>query len=253
MKFLFQSRFKTLAYSVLIITGVIFSSGLICNAAHTMAFSNNRLTLFVEDEPLIPLLEKIAKKTNVVIFISKGFNPGNVSVRVKDEPLEKAFNRILKGFNVAMVYHREQDKTRVTAVKIYPKGKFSGPMNVVVQTSVPETEPTVVKMGTRYAKDNTDILSPAEYVHTVEYDSLVATALGFEKKENDAWKEIQKLKERINNEPDVTKNDVLSIALLDKYEAFDALQKNHINILENMHRVEHFNESKANKDKQLIE
>lgn len=247
MKFLFQIQSRAVC-SVLIIAGIILSTGLVCSAAGKIAFSNNRLTLFAENEPLIPLLEEIAETTHVVVFISQGFNPGNVSARVDGLPLEKAFNRILKGFNVAMVYHKEQDVTRVTAVKIYPKGQFSGPMNVVIRSSVPEIELAAGKMETRYT---TDILSPGEYVHTVEYDSLVATALEFEKKESDAWTDIQALKDRINTEPDETKNNVLSIALLDKYEVFDALQKNHINILENLHRVEHFNESKAIKDKQL--
>jgi type II secretory pathway component GspD/PulD (secretin) len=249
MNFLFQIQSRSVCI-VLVVVGIIFTSGLVCSAAGNLAFSNNRLTLLAENEPLIPLLEEIAKKTNVVIFISQGFNPGNVSARVDNLPLEKAFNRILKGFNVAMIYHKEQGKTRVTAVKIYPTGKLSGPMNVVIQTSVPETEPSVARKDTRYEKDMTDILSPGEYVQTVEYDSLVVTALEFEKNESDAWATIQELKEQINNEPDVTKNEVLTIALLDKYQAFEALQKNHINILENLHRVEHFNESKANKDKQ---
>jgi hypothetical protein len=185
----------------------------------------------------------------VVIFISRGFKPGNVSAHVKDLPLEKAFNRILKGFNVAMVYHKEQGKTRVTAVKIYPRDKFSGPMSVIIQSSVPGREKPLGKSLGKYAKDNTDILAPQEYVRTVEYDSLVEAALEFEKKEQDVWKDIQALKDRVNNEFDETKNDVLSIALLDQYEAFEALQTNHINVLENMHRVEHFMESKANKAK----
>jgi hypothetical protein len=123
-------------------------------------------------------------------------------------------------------------------------------MNVVIRSSVPETEAAAVKRETRYEKDSTDILNPGEYVQTVEYDSLVPTALEFEKKETDSWEAIQVLKEQLNNEPDETKNNVLSMALLDKYQAFDALQKHHINILENLHRVEHFNQSKATLDKQ---
>jgi type II secretory pathway component GspD/PulD (secretin) len=249
MSFLFQIQPRTLCI-VLITAGIILLNGLICNAANTMVFSDNRLTLVADNEPFIPLLEEIAKTTNVVIFISKGLNPGNVSIRFENLPLEKAFNRILKGYNVAMVYHKEQDNTRVTAVKIYPAGKFSGPLNVVVQASIPENEPMAGGNNTRYEKDTTDILSPGEYAQTVEYDSIVVTALEFEKTETDAWKEIQTLKDRINNEMDETKNNVLSIALMDKYEAFETLQKNHINTLENLHRVEHFNASKANKDKQ---
>jgi len=250
MDSLIQKNIRKIVCSTLVIFGLVFFNGLICHAATDMTFVDNKLSLSAENEPLMPLLEEIARKTNVVIFISRGFNPGNVSVQVKDLALEKAFNRILKGFNVAMVYHKEKGEARVTAVKIYPKGKFAGPMDVVVQSSVPVLESTVDKIRTKYEKDNTDILAPAEYVHTVEYDSLVEAALEFEKEETDAWKEIQELKDRVNNEVDQTKNNVLSIALMDQYEAFEALQQNHINVLENMHRQEHFIESKAKNDKQ---
>ncbi|WP_300461074.1 hypothetical protein [Desulfobacula sp.] len=248
MTLLFRIQFRAV-FSALIVAGILFSGALMCSAAGRIAFSNDRLTLFAENEPLIPLLEEIAKATQVVIFIAQGFDPGNVSAHVNNLPLERALNRILKGFSVAMVYHEEQGITRVTAVKIYPKGNFSGPMNVVIESSVPETE-AAVKRETRYEKDSTDILNPGEYVRTVEYDSLVPTALEFEQKETDAWEAIQVLKQQLNNEPDETKNNVLSMALLDKYQAFDALQKHHINLLENLHRVEHFNQSKATLDKQ---
>jgi type II secretory pathway component GspD/PulD (secretin) len=221
MNFLTQIQSRTVC-AVLMAAGIIFLNGLVCHAAGTVEFSNNRLTLVAENEPFIPLLEEIAKKTNVVIFVSKGLNPGNVNILMNDLPLEKAFNRLLKGYNVAMVYYKDQDNTRVSAVKIYPKGEFSGPLNVMVQASVPEAEPDA-DTPTRYEKDATDILGPGEYVRTVEYDVLTVNALEFEKTETDAWKEIQTLKDRINDEMDETKN---------------------------MHRVEHFNESKANKDKQ---
>ena len=251
MNSIFQIRLNVVCF-ILTAAGIILSGSFFCNAAGNVnvVFSNNRLSLSAENEPLVPLLEKIAKKTNVVIFISKGFDPGKVSVHVDKLPLEKAFNRILKGFNVAMVYNRKQGVTSITAVKIYPEGRISGPMNVVIKSSVPEIIPPAVKSVSKYAGHNTDILGPEEYVNNVRYDSLVSTALKFEKEENKAWEKIQNLKKQINSEPDETKNNVLSIALLDKYGMFETMQENHVNILENMHRVEHFNESKAARDKQ---
>ncbi len=235
---------KTLC-SVLIILSIIIGSGLLCTAANNLKFSNGRLTLSVKNQPLIPLLEEIAKTTNVVIFISKELNPGKISARINNMPLNKALSKLLKGFNVAMVYHKQHGKTRVTAVNIYPKGRFNGPMDVVIQSSRPQNISASGQRHTRYAKDSTDILSPEEYVHTVKYDSLVPQALKFEKEEKDAWKDIQDLKNQVNKEVDKTKNNVLSLALLDKYEAFEKMQTEHVNILENLHRLEHFYKSRA--------
>ncbi|MFH2093475.1 MAG: hypothetical protein ABIJ31_14040 [Pseudomonadota bacterium] len=249
MNVLFSRLLKKTAL-VLIAASVISANALVCNAAGKIEYSDNLLTLVAENEPLIPLLEKIAKKTNIVIFISKGMTAEKCSVRIDSLPLEKALNKMLKGLNVAMVYHDESGQPRVTAVKIYPKGKFSGPLDVVIQTSIPDPSPSSEEPGQRYASSQSDTLQPQEYARTVEYDALVATAVEFEQKEEAAWEDIQTLKNQINDEVDETKNEVLSLALLDKYEAFENLQKSHISLLEKMHRVEHFMESKANKDKQ---
>lgn len=235
----------TIAAAVVMLPGVWISS-----ADAAVSYADDRLSISADNEPLIPLLEKIAREANLVIFISKGFNPGNVSVHLENQPLEKALDRILRGFNVARIYHERSGRAQLTAVKIYPKGVQSGPLDVVIQATVPEPGTPFAGQGRRYRSQQTDVLYPQEYVHTVEYDSLVTAAMEFEKKENDAWKEIQALKDQVNDEVDETRNEVLSLALLDKYEAFDRMQKTHIDTLEKMHRIEHFMESRADKENQ---
>jgi len=211
----------------------------------TFDYSGGRLSLSAENEPLVPILERIAKTANVVIFIAKGFDPGSISVHVENLPLETALKQVLKGYNVAMIYHKETTgNIRLSALKIYPTGQASGPMDVIIQ----ETKPVALladAVRKPYDSERTDILAANDYVHSVRYDTLIPTAVEFQQKEENAWEDIQELQERINAEVDSTKNDVLTLALLDKYEAFDSLQRFHINTLEKLDRIESFNQSKA--------
>ena len=228
---------------VFFLTAVFLASEYTESSAYTVRYSNEELSVKAENEPLVPVLEQIAKQANIIIFISRDFMPGNINVRVDKKPLEKALEKILKGLNVAKIYHKKSGKAYLTAVKIYPKGKYSGPMDVIIKESIPEQETHF--SSAKYPSFQNDTLQPQDYVKTVEYDSMVTSALEFEKREEEFWKEIQSLKDQVNEEVDETKNEVLSLALLDKYEEFAQMQQNHINTLEKMYRIEHFNKSKA--------
>jgi hypothetical protein len=218
-------------------------------AARIVMDNNDRISITADNEPLMAVLEGIAKEANILVFISREFTPGYLSVQIEELPLESALDRVLRGLNVAKIYHEHAGEPRLTAIRIYPKGKYSGPLDVVVQASIPAPDVFFGGQGRKYASDQTDVLQPQEYVHTVEYDTLVSTAVGFEKREQDTWQDIQELKDQVNDEVDETKNEVLSLALLDKYEAFEKMQQDHIDVLEKMHRIEHFRESRA-QDKQ---
>ncbi|NWH05645.1 hypothetical protein [Desulfobacter latus] len=241
-----KQRLKRVIYVLVCIFTAVFFSGTMCMGKEILDYSGDRLSLSAENEPLLPMLERIARTANVVIFISKGFNPGRVSVHLENQPLEKALKQILKGFNVAMVYHKADGEMRLSALKIYPEGKASGPMDVIVRETRPVADPVVTGLNRKpYDSERSDEPSVNAYVHTVRYDALIPTALEFQQKEVAAWKEIITLQNRINAEVDATKNNVLTLALLDKYEAFDDLQSLHINTLEKLDRIESFNANKA--------
>jgi hypothetical protein len=226
------------------------SGGMDVHAARTVMYNNDRISITADNEPLMAVLEDIAKEANILVFISREFTPGYLSIQIKELPLENALDRVLRGLNVAKIYHEHDGEPRLTAIRIYPKGKYTGPLDVVVQASIPEPDVPFGGQGRKYASDRTDVMQPQEYVHTVEYDALVSAAVALEKREQDTWQDIQALKDQVNDEVDETKNQVLSLALLERYEAFEQMQKNHIDTLEKMHRIEHFMESRAKKNRQ---
>lgn len=241
-----EKRLKRIICFLPCMLAVIFFSSTVCMGKETLHYSGGLLSLSAENEPLLPMLEKIAKTTDVVIFISKGFNPGRVSVHLENKPLEKALKQILKGFNVAMVYHKADGEIRLSALKIYPEGKASGPMDVIIRETRPVAGGHAAQPGTeKYGSEQSDRMTVNDYVNTVGYDALVPTALKFQQKEKDAWKEIQTLQEDINAEVDDTKNHVLTLALMERYQAFDSMQRLHINTLEKLDRIESFNDQKA--------
>jgi hypothetical protein len=238
--------------AVLVVLLCLTAGPRVSRAAGTVSFSDGRLSIRADNEPLLSILEKIAHQAGIVIFIVKDFEPGTLTLHLEDQPLEKAMDRILKGFNVARIYrdHPSGDP-ELTAVEIYPGDRYGGALDVIVRADIPRPDISPADNSARYSSMRDDTLHPQGYVHAVEYDALVPAALAFEKKENDAWQDIQALKTQANNEIDETRNQVLTLALLDRYDEFEQMQRHHIDLLEKMHRVEHFMETRAGRSHQL--
>ena len=224
----------------------------VSRAAESVSFQNDRLTIRADNESLLSILEKIAHQAGIVIFIAKEFDPGTLTLHLEDQPLEKAMDRLLKGLNVARIYRENSlGVPELTALEIYPGDRFGGPLDVIVRTDTPRPDISPPGSHDRYASMRGDTLHPQGYVHTVEYDALVPAALAFEKKEKDAWQDIQALETQADNEIDETINQVLTLALLDRYDEFEQMQRHHIDLLEKMHRVEHFMETRTGRSHQL--
>jgi hypothetical protein len=225
----------------------------VSRAAQTVTYSNDRFTIRVDNVPLIFVLEKIADHADIVIFIARGFEPGTLTLHLEAQPLEKTLDRVLKGMNVAKIYHKKPSGILgLSALEIYPGEKFGGPLDVIVRAGIPELEISPALKSRRYETMRGDTLQPQAYVHTLEYDSLVSAALAFEKREKDTWQDIQDLKTQVNEEVDESKNQVLSMALMDRYGEFEQMQHHHIDVLEKMHRVEHFIQNRAGQSTHVL-
>jgi len=238
--------------AVLVVLLCMTDSSRVCRAAEMVSVKNDCLSIRADNEPLLSILEKIAHQAGIVIFIAKEFDPGTLTIHLEDQPLEKAMDRLLKGLNVARIYRENPlGVPELTALEIYPGDRFGGPLDVIVRTDAPRPEISPSGSHARYASIKGDALHPQGYVHTVEYEALVPAALAFEKKEKDAWQDIQALETQADNEIDETRNQVLTLALLDRYDEFEQMQRQHIDLLEKMHRVEHFMETRTGRKHQL--
>ncbi len=212
---------------------------LYCSGQETVTYDGHLLSIKADDVPLVPLLEEIAGKTGVVIFVSKEIEPLRVSAHFAGITPEKAFKRLLKDHNVVMIFNRVGNDFVVNALKIFPTGQNSGEMNVIMA-------------GKNYDKNFGEASQTSETVHPIlpesyalaaKNDTMAAIALGYEREEKKRWREITDLKREISGEPDEEKKQVLSMALLSSLELFEELQRQHRSSLEVDYRLEHFNET----------
>lgn len=226
-------------YVSVIISGVVNIS----YAEPFVEFADNRLTIEAKNDPLVELLEKIAKKTNVVIFVSKNFDPGLITIHLQKVQLAKAFKTLLKQHNIATIYNKQKDKFVISALKVYPKGKNAGKMDVLI------TKSSAVKQN-EMDEDEDENLNiakipgstiPGEYVKyaAAKDKALIHAAHGFKKAEEKASRKINELKKeltQIQTDND-EQHDMLTLELMDRLVKFENMQRDHINALESLYRA----------------
>ncbi len=91
-------------------------------------FADGTLTLEAKNANLGEILEILARTAGIDIFVARGFSTAGkkLSLQIKDEPLEAAIKRILRGYNYAAIYAKEGNDFRIAALRLYPEGQHTG-------------------------------------------------------------------------------------------------------------------------------
>ena len=236
----YLKSFKGLTISFLTVLFVsLIISGLanISHATSLVEFSNDKLTVKAENDSMVKLLEKIAKKTNIVIFVSKDFNPGNVSINLNKVQLDSAFKKLLKNHNFVTIYNKQKDQFVISALKIYPKGKNAGQMDVLITESKSVEHTQTGQNSYRPVIPGTTL--PGEYVKyaATKDKSLIHVGYGFEQVEKRASKKINELREKISQTHQEEQQGLLTLELIDSLVKFEAMQRDHVNALESLYRI----------------
>jgi len=125
--------------AAIVLLAAFLAFGVTADAAPVVEFSDNRLTVQADNDSMLDVLSRIARKTNIVIFMSEEFKPGRVTASLNRVPLEDAFKKLLRQHNCVTIYNRQGKDFVVTALKIYPKGQSaSGSMKTLITDSVTE-------------------------------------------------------------------------------------------------------------------
>jgi hypothetical protein len=95
-------------------------------AAAGMNYAEGRLTLSAKQTPLTQVLEELHRLAGIDIYAARGLSSAQVSVDVRDEPLEDALKTILRQYNYAAIYVKEGDGFRITALKLFKEGEQGG-------------------------------------------------------------------------------------------------------------------------------
>jgi len=211
-------------------------------------YKDGWLTVEADNISMVSLLSDIAKKTNVVIFVSKGFDPGKVSIHLDKHPLEDAFGKILKGYNHVAIYSKKNNEFVVSALKIFPRGKAQGPMDMIITKSI-STEQTKGFDIEDTARIPGETL-PGEYVrYALKRDrSLVGVAHGFEKKEKQITREINELKLKAGEALSQSQKELFNLELMNKLADFELVQRGHTDAMEALYRASKFKEQSKTAD-----
>lgn len=249
-------------HATLLILGICVSCLLTAGVAKAgtkpvVTYSDGRITLKADKSPLLPLLESIAKATNIEIFITKDIKLGDISVQIVNEPLETVFKAILREYSYAAVYYKDGDLWRITSLRIYPEGKYSGE---AVSIS-PGSRSSDLYKGTGEAKtvlfrDSEEIMtygSPASGGLLVPSRSVPKPSEQATAQVNTPWFRLQKQLEReearqyeklmhhkrkLEATQDPDKKEALLMAYTKELEKFYAMKKAHLNKIEALRRIQ---------------
>jgi len=229
--------------ATLLVLIVLFTSIEIGFAAPQVEFSDNRITVRAKNYSMVRLLEQVAKKTNVVIFVSKDFDPGSVTIQLDKVPLEQAFKKLLKQHNFVTIYNKKNDDFIISALKIYPKGKSAGQMDILITKSISSDETHMENAGSTPIVPGLTL--PGEYVKyaATKNKSMIPVAYGFEKTEKKVSKEINELRQKISHIENNVEKDLLTLELMEKLVTFEDMQRGHVDVLESLYRAALFKQN----------
>lgn len=228
-----------------------------------MAYKEGRLTLEANQAPLLQVLELLSRSAGVDIFIAKGFQTGNVSFQVTDEPLEDALKSIMRGYNYAAVYTKEGDTFRVAALKIYPADSQRGDMTQVFTGSRStaftetgkrgETKTVLVSSGddviTHGSLQKTCILTPSRMeLNVPEGQPAPVSAPWFqmqaqlERQEASQYEELMILQKRLESADNPELKKSLSMIYADQLAKFHTMKRVNLNKVESLKRISQLRE-----------
>lgn len=237
-------------WAAIALLAVLMASALPAGAAPVVEFKDNRLTVQADNDSLLDVLSRVARKTNIVIFMSEEFKPGKITASLNRVPLEEAFKKLLRQYNCVTIYNRQGENFVVTALKIYPEGQSSsGSMKTLITDSVTEnTDISSRSDQADYTPGVPGTTLPGEYVRYAlkKEKTLVQAAHGFEKKEQEASREINELREKISQTNHFENKDALTLELVNSMTRFETMQRNHTNAMESLYRAALFKKERRN-------
>jgi hypothetical protein len=90
-----------------------------------MSYENHLLTLKAEDADIKKILFRISDRTGIYIRVPEAIDK-QVTIDLVDIPLAKAFKKILRGLNHAIIYGFLKDRNRVGVAEVYVFQKSKG-------------------------------------------------------------------------------------------------------------------------------
>ena len=113
----------------------------------SITVKNGRLSVWIQDRPLVEVLEEVSQRAIVPIIIGGGGGDQQVSIQFQDLPLDEGLRFILKDQDAFFFYGVEGNApASLRVVWVYPKGRGNG-----LTPTPPETWASTVELEGRLA------------------------------------------------------------------------------------------------------
>jgi hypothetical protein len=228
-------------------------------------YAAGNLTLEAQNATVAELLETIARTAGVDVFVGRGFQPSGqrLSLAFKDEPLEEAVKRVLRGYNYAAIYEKDGNDFRIAALKIYPEGQaggdvtplFSGGRTALYEEKNRRGETVTVWVDTLgdivtrgNLTDRRGALGPSqtEVSPQVQPGDLRAPWFAFqiqaEQDEAERFGKLLLLRKQLESTSDAQKKQALSMVYADEVAKFQSFKKANLSKVESLKRINQFQE-----------
>ena len=206
---------------------------------------------------LFGLLGALAGKSEIGVFVSEDLKDTRVTLQTPDLPLEAVLKRLLRPYNYALVYQGNDEQRRIVELKVFPKGKYTGPLQSIAPTSAPsivtgkDREMVMVSSGREIViygglADHGLLLPSWSEPGAGHAAEQVANSRQFkvqkqlEASEMTAYQNLMLQKQRIDSVEDPGKKEALIMAYAQEVDAFYDLKKANLNKVEALKRIDIF-------------
>jgi len=219
-------------------------------------YDQGRVSVEAFQASVTDVLEALAESAGVDIFVSEDFEAQTISIILEEEALDDALKRILKSYNHAAIYTKKGEAWKLTAVKIYPKGRyggevvplFSGRPALAVTYDRGETKTVEVISGKEmitYGRlQDQGVLRPSKSFPNVAPDQtgtrserLLAFQRQMENLEAGKYETLMQIKRVLEAADDPDERKALSSRFAYEVETFHAMKKDHLNKMEDLKRL----------------
>lgn len=232
-------------------------AGVMAGTSPELDYKDGKLEINAINAPLMPILESLAQKADLEIFVSDELGPLTISAQFTDKELEDGLRTMLRGINYALVYRKSGDSWPVSKVYIYPVSKNSGRLvhvgpakEVALQENVP-SEGQKILMVDQYGDhmfmgtDEGGALVPSRSMSNLEGESVQAavntpwfkTQHMLELREKERFQELLLMNKKVETAEDPDKREALSMAYAEALADFHRMKVSNLNKIEAIKRI----------------
>jgi len=211
----------------------------------------NHMTLVADGVPLRTILARLAGEERMTVYLAEEVQDRPVTVTLEDLTMEKIVAKLLRDYSYLVSLKEENGQQRITMLKVYPKGTFSGHLQKLepAVAAIPAAgEPKIANPPSRTTSQVsaptpiTDLTppppAPADATGEDREDEvLAAMRRDFAREQQELFREQLAIERRLAAATDPAEREALAMALAAQVEKLKQLKTAQTNKLESFKRL----------------